>query len=481
MKYDCVVIGAGLSGLAAAVRLSHFGKKVLVCERHFEIGGLNSYYSRNALPLETGLHAMTNFAAKSAPKSLPLPKLLRQLRIPYDDLSPREQNGSKIVFPEAELAFTNDFANLADSVADAFPGAVDEFMAFDEFIRGYDGLNVNAGYLSAREILRDRVSDPLLVEMLFCPLMYYGSAVVDDMDFAQFAIMYKSVFHEGFCRPARGIRGLLELLTERFKDGGGEILDAPPRDSRFPERALVKRCPVAEVNTVDGAVRSVVLESGALIETERVLSCAGAPETQKLIRPRAGVAESVPVGELGFVETLAALDAPVGGKGCGFTITFFNESADFAYHPPEGFFSPASGVVCCPDNFKFESGDDIPPPQIRVTMLANPAKWRSLRGDRPGYAAAKSKVVDSAVETASRISRIANLADSIVFTDAFTPNTIERFTGRVNGAIYGSPEKRKDGTTEVANLFLCGTDQGFLGITGSMLSGISMANMHLLT
>ncbi|MDR2812296.1 MAG: phytoene dehydrogenase, partial [Puniceicoccales bacterium] len=60
------------------------------------------------------------------------------------------------------------------------------------------------------------------------------------------------------------------------------------------------------------------------------------------------------------------------------------------------------------------------------------------------------------------------------------PLTIERFTGRVNGAIYGSPEKIYDGVLPIKNLFLCGTDQGFLGIIGSMLSGISIVNRHLL-
>jgi hypothetical protein len=29
-------------------------------------------------------------------------------------------------------------------------------------------------------------------------------------------------------------------------------------------------------------------------------------------------------------------------------------------------------------------------------------------------------------------------------------------------------------------VYLCGTDQGFLGIVGAMLSGISMANYHIL-
>jgi hypothetical protein len=32
----------------------------------------------------------------------------------------------------------------------------------------------------------------------------------------------------------------------------------------------------------------------------------------------------------------------------------------------------------------------------------------------------------------------------------------------------------------VENLYLCGTDQGFLGIVGSMLSGITIANRYLL-
>jgi hypothetical protein len=38
----------------------------------------------------------------------------------------------------------------------------------------------------------------------------------------------------------------------------------------------------------------------------------------------------------------------------------------------------------------------------------------------------------------------------------------------------------RDGRTHLSNLYLCGTDQGFLGIVGAMLSGISMANYHIL-
>jgi phytoene dehydrogenase-like protein len=75
---------------------------------------------------------------------------------------------------------------------------------------------------------------------------------------------------------------------------------------------------------------------------------------------------------------------------------------------------------------------------------------------------------------------VPDFRSAVIDTDMFTPTTIRRFTGHVNGAVYGAPEKRYDGTTHLKNLFICGTDQGFVGIIGSVLSGITVANAHLL-
>ena len=68
----------------------------------------------------------------------------------------------------------------------------------------------------------------------------------------------------------------------------------------------------------------------------------------------------------------------------------------------------------------------------------------------------------------------------VIDTDLFTPKTIRRFTWHDNGAVYGAPDKQLDGTTEIENLFVCGTDQGFVGIIGSIISGISVANRYCL-
>ena len=75
---------------------------------------------------------------------------------------------------------------------------------------------------------------------------------------------------------------------------------------------------------------------------------------------------------------------------------------------------------------------------------------------------------------------IPDFRSRVVESDMFTPTTIRRFTGHENGAVYGSPHKQLDGTTGVENLFLCGADQGYLGIVGALISGVAMANRHCL-
>ena len=75
---------------------------------------------------------------------------------------------------------------------------------------------------------------------------------------------------------------------------------------------------------------------------------------------------------------------------------------------------------------------------------------------------------------------VGNYRENIVYEDSFTPVTIEKFTLKTNGAVYGSPNKIKDGCTSLKNMFLAGTDQGFLGIVGSMLSGVTIVNQQIL-
>ncbi len=458
MDYDVLIIGAGMSGLAAGIRSAYYGEKVCIVEKHHRVGGLNSFYNRGGRKFDVGLHAMTNYVPKGV-KLSPLPKLLRQLKLKAEDFALYPQRMSVIKFPNKTLRFNNDFDFFVQEVTGNFPGQADNFQELLKTIFKYDELNLDAKPISAREVVSSIISDPLLVDMIFCPVMFYGNAQENDMEFGQFVIMFKSIFCEGFARPQSWVRQILDVLVKKYKDCDGE---------------LKIKCAVTSLRCANGKVESILLENGEVLTADKILSSAGYVETMKLLTDYDFSKFNCQVGQLSFIEFILVLDKEPAEMGHNTTIVFYNNSDRFHYRKPDELVDVSSGVICCPNNFQFEN--PLPKGMLRITNLANFDLWNSL--DEKEYKAQKATWLEATLKEVVKF--VPDFRDSIIFTDIFTPKTIHRFTGHINGAVYGTPNKIKTGRTHLDNLFICGTDQGFLGIVGAMLSGISMANLHVL-
>ena len=461
MKYDAIVIGAGMSGLAAGIRLAMFDKKVVILEKHSISGGLNSYYQRRNFDqggvrqFDVGLHALTNFIKKGE-KGKPFSKLLKQLRLSYDDFKLCPQTHSRISFPEVELKFSNEFDLLMTEVSEKFPKEIDSFAVLVEKVKGFNELDLSLGYTSSRDTLKKIFKDDLLIEMILCPLLIYGSAWEDDMDFAQFVIMFKSLYFEGFSRPEGGVRTIISLLLKRLEEVGGEI--------RF--KSSVTSILTSEMGQVVG-----VDLGGEILHAPIILSSIGYPETVR-ITPALESLSSPRVGAMTFLESIFIFDKKIPLDQNNSTIVFYNNAKNYSYRPATNLYDSTSAVVCFPDNYEAQknSGEGV----IRVTFMANYAHWKEL--DREEYDLKKEQVGESALKLIKTM--VPRFDGKVLFKDIFSPLTIERYTWHLNGTVYGSIDKTRDGTTKVAGLFIIGTDQGFLGIIGSILSGISMANLH---
>lgn len=463
--YDVAIIGAGLSGLAAGIRAAHFGRSVCIFERHNAPGGLNSFYSLNGRKFDVGLHAVTNFVPPGV-RGTPLVKLLRQLRIDRDELHLREQVGSRIVFGGpggAELQFANGIGRLEAEVARVFPAEIDGFRRLVRIVQETP-FDAGAPAVSSREVFRRHVRDPLLCDMLLCPLMFYGSAQEHDFPFAQAAMLFQAIYLEGLARPAEGIRLLLRLLLEKYRAAGGE-------------RRM--KCGVRSIRRTGDRATALVLDDGSEITADRILSSIGGPETSALLG--GDLPAPAQPGVVTYVETMSVLECEPRALGWTDTMVFFNEGAVFHYERPAEPVDTRSGVICLPNNFQFTDEERPSEGLLRATCLANYERWAEAAPE--AYAEMKRTWFERVQSSARRF--LAPVSDAALqaatrATDMFTPRTIERFTGRRNGAIYGSPDKRLRGDIGLANLHLCGTDQGLLGIVGSMLSGITMANRYLL-
>ncbi|MBR6372372.1 MAG: NAD(P)-binding protein, partial [Victivallales bacterium] len=241
MHYDALIIGAGLSGLGAGIRLAIGGRKVRIFESHSLPGGLNSYYVRGKSYQDVGLHAITNYAPESQ-RGATLNKILRQLRIKREELHLCQQRQSDIAFPSATLKLNNDFQCFREQIKAVFPSQLESFDRMVKALPDFASVTDKEDSISARAMLGQEISDPLLREMLLCPVMFYGNPTPDDMSYGQFAIMFRSIVMEGMSRPLGGMKSVVQLLVSHFASLGGEL-------------SLCNG--IRQINCKDGCVQSV--------------------------------------------------------------------------------------------------------------------------------------------------------------------------------------------------------------------------------
>lgn len=464
--FDVVIIGAGMSGLAAGIRLVLFGKKVLILERHNAIGGLNSFYSIGGRKYDVGLHAMTNYAIDI--KGSPLMKIFRQLRIHPDEFDLSPQRRSKIVYNGASLFFDNNINYLRSEIEREFPEELDGFNRLCEVVeREFGVLSIDGWNVSAFQRLGQYIKNPILRNLIILPPLFYGSAWENDMGWNQFVVLFKSIFLEGLARPYEGIRVVLRVLKEKYKSLGG---------------LRKMKCGVKEIRVVGERVRNLILDDGVSIMADHVISSIGLPETLGLCSGGDLMGnEDGMVGKISFVETALVIKDQPRALGWDDTIIFYNDGENLNYECPKDLVGLNAGVICIPNNYVYRDGRDLEEGVIRVTALGNYDLWSGLNEE--DYRREKGVWFNRLQEKALKFLPSADLdylRSITVAKDMFTPRTIKKYTGHLKGAVYGASRKSYGGRTHLENLYICGTDEGFLGVTGAMISGIGVANRCVL-
>lgn len=184
-------------------------------------------------------------------------------------------------------------------------------------------------------------------------------------------------------------------------------------------------------------MKSLTLSDGETLEVERVLSSAGYVETLNLCEQQKQEAERHEVGRMSFMESLFALDCEPKDIGYDKSIVFFSTRDSFTYRVPDTLIDETSGVLCAPNNFQYP--EPLKEGMLRLTNQANFALWDAMA--RSDYRAAKKAEKERALQELRQF--FPDFMDHVTYMDAFTPKTIHKYTGHLNGAVYGSPERLK--------------------------------------
>jgi phytoene dehydrogenase-like protein len=482
--------------MAAAIRLAQFGKRVALVERQDRLGGLNTYYYKDGRLLETGLHALTNYPGNAGQRG-PLGRIFRSLQIPESLIPLAPQRFSEILCPSRRIAFSNDVAELTQSIGKAFPGVAGPLTKFlSDRLLPYEAVGATGiAAASSRQILAEYLPESV-VEALLLPVMAFGSPTEEDLTFGQFSMLFRSIFLEGLCRPVGGIRLLLDVLRSRLEQEGVTIRLG---------------CEVTRIRLAENHVHEIVLDTGEKLSAHVFITTLGWPETVRLAGHSSAGAwgraemsavggKSPAIGKISFLEVVAELDRPPEQFDFRQSLVFYScEGAKFRC--PEGLWDARLGVICAPANFEYpasmpaqarpgsdsarNSGEEaaarcfspsgVDPAVVRITCLANYSAWAGLKATE--YQHRKHQAAADLLNMVSRLGW--DFRPAVKNCEVTTPLTIARYCGRVNGAVYGSPEKLWSGRTPWKNLWIAGTDQGLVGVVGTLLSGIFVANQCL--
>ena len=183
-------------------------------------------------------------------------------------------------------------------------------------IRHLDAFNLRAPRVSARLAVKRYINDSTLEDMLFCPVMYYGSAQEHDMDYNQFAIMFRSLFFEGFARPFEGVRVIIRLLQNKYRELGG---------------VRRMKCGIQKIHSDGTHATALTLDSGKIIHADKIISTAGIVETLRMCTDKQEDCAVENIGRLSFAETITVLDEQPVNLGWEDTIIFFNTRNRFRY------------------------------------------------------------------------------------------------------------------------------------------------------
>ena len=129
-NYDVIIIGSGISGLTAGVLLAREGKKVLVLEKHFKIGGWTHTFKRKKYEWDVGIH----YIGEVHNKNNIVYKLFDYICNGKLKWNKMNDNYDKIIFPDKEYNFNAPRSRFISDMLQYFPGTEQKFIKYINMI-----------------------------------------------------------------------------------------------------------------------------------------------------------------------------------------------------------------------------------------------------------------------------------------------------------------------------------------------------------
>ncbi len=470
MRYNCVVIGAGVSGMTASLLLARQGRSVALVERAPRIAPTIGGFAREGVWFDTGFH----YAGAVAPGDL-LAEVMTRLGL-FDDLQiVPYPDGRFDRFREIdsgfEYRFTCPWERLQETLTEAFSDQAEGIAAYINACREcweQTSESLLAGRpppesirrlqtVSLESYLRGVISDPRLIHLLSSHCLLYGSVAHETPAFYHFLIA--GSYYASTGTIVGGGRALTRAFRRRLRQAGVAILTGDG---------------VEEIHVdTDRKVTGVRLHTGQTLEAVNCIATMH-PKLLGAMLPAGSVRPAYRNRLQGLTDTLSA-----------YAVYGTCETADL-----DGIENLilAVGDACMSDPLPesltrrdmfvslAHSETERTPVTILCPAAADELGLAGAYGHRDAsYPDRKAKIVDTLCDHV--LEYAADVACGFHRLDGATPLTIRDYTFGDSGGLYGV-KRTVSGlplgpVTRVRGLYLSGQSTLAPGVLGSMLAAMA--------
>jgi all-trans-retinol 13,14-reductase len=496
-SYDAIVVGSGIGGLTAASLLSRLaGKRVLVLERHFKLGGFTHSFQRKQFSWDPGLH----YVGEMHPGT--------QLRRFFDlvtdgdvEWAPLPAHFERFVYPDFEFSVSSDRHQYLADLQAMFPAEAAAIARYFVDVRA--ATSWYQRYMAAK-VMPAPVGRLLQLRGQRLAMTLTGDYLEHHFTDPRLRALLASQWGDYGLPPSRSPFAVHALIVDHYLRGawypvggaGAIAAAAVPVIQRAGGRCVVN-AEVEEILVEKSAVSGVRVRLGQgsrhTVRTVRaplVISDAGADITYgRLLSESLGLRERELVRELpqslSAVQLFLGLDRDPRQLGVSGENLWLFDGYDH-----DAAFAEGASVTAGRPRGCFLVFPSIKDPRARahtaeVITLVDDTQFRTWaardwmhRGEE--YAALKEQIATGLLDLADR--HVPGLRASVVFSELATPLTLAHFIGTRSGGCYGLAVTRErlkarwlGVRTPLKGLLLTGSDVGSPGVAGAMMGGVLSA------
>ncbi|MEG0751336.1 MAG: NAD(P)/FAD-dependent oxidoreductase [Oscillospiraceae bacterium] len=442
-RYDTIIIGGALSGLASALMLADKGKDVLVLEQHNLPGGLATSFVRGGVELEATLHEMMSIGPEEQP--LKIRKFFDEIGVKIDWIPVPE--AYRVILPNSDIDVTlhPGYERMAHEVDSAVPGTYEKVLHLMQLCNTvYESVNVlsvhpmskvhmlikhdqfvkTAGY-SAMDVIDTFDLPREAVEILSAYWIYVGNPMTT-LPFTVYAVLMADYFRGSYvCNNLS--HGMSLAMERRAVELGAQV-----EYRQHVEKILVK----------NGRVTGVRTSRGDVIKSDYVISGAY-PNTvySKMIEPLSEVPacaiRSINARRMSVTcfSVIMLLDQTPEQLGIDSYSVFSGDTLDTEkiYEQCKTLGPYDYLTTIC---LNHANPDCVPKgmTELSITTLPLPEGWFKITED--DYHKTERRIARQMIEKIEKLHGI-NLLDHITEIVIESPMTIAHYTGAWNGGIYG--------------------------------------------